>query len=239
MMLAFDSHDRAEARNRMPPGPASARAENAHEVSNPLWDNLATRGPVVPRDPQGSATVPPEPRSSFKSCDPKRMALVLEAAQTARKLAETALEALDRPLLLSFQRTALRRNFGAAGDSHRDLITDRYRRITESLGAKNFICKTKCPEKKGHLCAQAPSTGNTIYICPPFGSPGCPPAITILHEAAHNAGATGDIDKDSLYPPANAEDNSYSYEYFVEDLKKNLPMIELTPKRGEKIEILK
>ena len=53
-----------------------------------------------------------------------------------------------------------------------------------------------------------------------FGSLGCPPAITILHEAAHNAGATGDIDKDGSYPPPNAEDNSYSYEHFVEDLKK-------------------
>jgi hypothetical protein len=164
------------------------------------------------------------------------MALVLEAAQAARKLAEAALEALDRPLLLSFQRTALRRNFGPAGDSHRDVITDRYRQIKESLSAEELICKTKCLEIKDHLSDRALGGGKTIYFCATLGSPGRRPAITILHEAARNAGATGEIDKDGPYPPANAEDNAYSYEHFVEDLKKNLPMIELTPKRGEKID---
>jgi hypothetical protein len=163
------------------------------------------------------------------------MTLVVEAAQTAGKLAETALEALDRPLLLSFQRTALRLNFGPAGDSHRNIIADRYRQIKEWLSVKEFIYKTKCPEKKGYLCAQVPSSGSTIYIYPRFGSSKCPPAITLLREAAHNAGATSEIDRDGAYPPPNAEDNAHSYEHFVEDLEKGLPMIELTPKK--KVEI--
>jgi hypothetical protein len=86
-----------------------------------------------------------------------------------------------------------------------------------------------------HLCGLAPVPGNTIILCPAFfysarnagkknknnnsgtnSSLPCHPAATIIHEAAHNDGAGGDIPPGSnAYPPQNAEDNAYSYEMFA------------------------
>ena len=40
----------------------------------------------------------------------------------------------------------------------------------------------------------------------------------MLHEAIHNAGACDDIDKGRSYPPAQSENNAYSYEYFALDV---------------------
>jgi len=47
-----------------------------------------------------------------------------------------------------------------------------------------------------------------------------PADVVLLHEAAHNAGAPGDVDKGKGYPPKNAVDNAYCYEYFVADVIK-------------------
>jgi hypothetical protein len=227
-MLAFDNRDRANATGR-PPRPEQPSASRGRQVSNPLWDHVTTRGPLFGRVSKGAAAAEPQP--SVQGCDDMRMALIGEAAQAAKRLAEAALGALEQPLLSSFQRASLEHNFGPAGELHRTLIAGRYRYIKETLEAKLFVCKPQCPEKTGSLCAQAAGNGNTIFICPAFGSAGCPPAITILHEAAHNAGATADVDKDGAYPPANAEDNTYSYEHFAEDLLKGSPAIELRPKK--------
>jgi hypothetical protein len=233
-MLAFESRDRAGEKDYAPPRQDQSRDSNARQVSNPVWTNLAVSQPALGRDPKPGAPASAE-KPAFKACDRKRADAILEAARGAKKLAEVAIGALERPLLLSFQVAALNRNFGPAGDAHQSLITKRYREIRDSLATKQFICKPKCTDKKGHLCAQAPYQGNTIYICPLFGSSGCPPDYTILHEAAHNAGAKDDIDKNGAYPPANAENNAYSYEHFAGDLKKGLPTYELPTKKPAEI----
>jgi len=61
---------------------------------------------------------------------------------------------------------------------------------------------------------------------------------TILHEAAHNAGASKDIDKDGGYPPKDSENNAYSYEYFAVDVAKEPPKVELPPRKEVEIKIL-
>jgi hypothetical protein len=228
LMLAFDNRDRANAIERRPPPPEQSSVGLGPQAANPLWDHVTTRGPLFERRKDAAAA---EPQPSVEGCDDNRKAFILEAAGEAKNLVDRALTALDRPRLLSFERSAFDRHFGAGAESHRSLITERYRHIKDNLDIKVFVCKRKCPEKKGHLCAQAAGSGNTIFICPAFGSAGCPPAITILHEAAHNAGATGEVDRDGAYPPANAEDNTYSYEHFAEDLLKGSPVIELRPKK--------
>jgi len=58
-----------------------------------------------------------------------------------------------------------------------------------------------------------------------------------LHEAAHNAGASKDIDIDEKYPPKNAEKNAYSYEYFAVDLRKGPPEVKLPPRKEVEIKI--
>ena len=90
-------------------------------------------------------------------------------------------------------------------------------------------CKPPKDTPEPHLCGQAPCPGNEIILCPPFGvldikskhrkgrpKSSCPPGPTILHEAAHNAGACSDIKSGAPnYPPSNAEDNAYSYENYA------------------------
>lgn len=81
----------------------------------------------------------------------------------------------------------------------------------------------------GHICGYAPCSGNTIFLCPivfaksnkkskgqAASGQSCPLAKTIIHEAAHNAGACQDVmPGSSNYPPLNAEDNAWSYEMFA------------------------
>jgi hypothetical protein len=74
-----------------------------------------------------------------------------------------------------------------------------------------------------HDCARAPCPGSEIILCPSFGKAGCPGGPTILHEAAHNAGACDDIQQGSAnYPPGNAENNAYSYENFAVEFDSGL-----------------
>lgn len=68
------------------------------------------------------------------------------------------------------------------------------------------------------LCGQASCPGSAITLFPGFGTKGCPVDTLILHEAAHNAGACDDIDRGRKYPPPNAQNNAYSYEYFAADV---------------------
>ncbi len=57
-----------------------------------------------------------------------------------------------------------------------------------------------------------------ITVFPDFGKEVCLAGPVILHEAAHSAGACDDINKGKSYPPASAENNAYSCEYFASDV---------------------
>ncbi len=81
-------------------------------------------------------------------------------------------------------------------------------------------CKLKSKGKAA--CALGSGGRNEIFMCPDFGLSNCIPRLTMIHEAAHNAGANLDVDEGPGYPPKDSECNPYSYEYFCRDIGQGL-----------------
>ena len=153
------------------------------------------------------------------------------AVEEAGELAASAVAILEKFMLLSNEKGALDKNFGSPSSEQKKTILKRFKHISTTLDSKEIECNNECPQRnRTLLCAQGEISGNKIIICPRFGSEGCIPGPTILHEAAHNAGAANDIDKGSSYPPADAENNAYSYEYFILDALKGPAPIDLEGK---------
>lgn len=171
----------------------------------------------------------PEAASTISGCDTDRSKTIKDGIRGAKTLAGVALTALGRAFMLTHDDKAFRDNFGSvSGDRQKTIIT-RYTHAKDTLDGKIIAC-SKCKKKKKgvHLCAEGIVSGSKIWICPPFGNKACPPSATMLHEAAHNAGAPDDIlPRSSGYPPAKSEDNAFSYEQFAVDVLKGPPEVEL------------
>jgi hypothetical protein len=164
--------------------------------------------------------VPDLQKVTITGCEEKS-SLILEGIEDSRKLTGRALRALET--LRSYEIAAIRSNFGSISEEQKATIISRYKRIRSTLDSKTIECLSECEGKKSDNCAVAKCPGNKISLCPLFGGPKCNSGPVILHEAAHNAGACGDIDKDGDYPPRNAENNAYSYEYFALDVAEGPP----------------
>ena len=190
--------------------------------------------PLIQRQVKGETKKEP----AISGCAQEKKDFIKKGITGAKKSATKALSVLNKMIPLSYEEKAITSNFGRISSKQKDSIISRYKHIESNLDSKEIKCVQKCKKKSGfNLCAQGVTPGNKIFICPNFGTKGCEPESTILHESAHNAGAKDDIDKSDKYPPKNAENNAYSYEYFVIDVKKGLPDISLPPKREIEISI--
>jgi hypothetical protein len=225
----------AAMRLRRPaPAPASVAWRSPAFTSTTAWSNRNVQGSLLsqrlrPREGEGG----PEPQTTITACDVDKKEAVEKGIEAARSLAERALTALAREFPLSFEASALRANFGSLSSDQTKTITGRYEHVRDTLSSKTITC-TRCKAKKKgeHTCAEGAVSGSKILICPPFGTTACPAGPTMLHEAAHNAGAANDVKPGtSGYPPADSEDNAYSYEQFPVDVLKGPPTFEL--KKGK------
>jgi hypothetical protein len=176
----------------------------------------------------------PEKLPEMKKCPEKMKEQITSGITEARQMAARSLVALKRDIPLSYEDRAMREHFGTLSGEVKRTVISRFEDIHSTLQTKEIECRTKCPKKGADLCAQAETPGRKIFICPNFGTPGCAPGPTMLHEAAHNAGAKDDIDKGDKYPPKKAEDNAYSYEYFPQGLRE-APEPTLRPKKEIKV----
>jgi hypothetical protein len=132
-------------------------------------------------------------------------------------------QAFDREYPFGYEQTAMRAHFGSLSSDRKSTIIERYKHIRSNVGSKTYTCakKSKKVAEGGEvvdLCGQASCPGSKITLFPEFGKETCPAGPVVLHEAVHNAGACDDMDKGGNYPPANAENNAYSYEYFALDV---------------------
>ena len=179
-----------------------------------------------------------EKEPTFKSCSESKQKIIKKGIEEAKNLVNNAPGALKRDMPLIMDGKALKANFGPNADKKKKIIISRYENIKTTLNSKEITCKAKCKKDEAtDLCAQAESPGKKIYICPNFGSSTCKPGPTIVHESAHNAGATKDIDKDGKYPPKDSENNAYPFEYFPVDLAKGILEIKLRPRKEIEIKI--
>jgi hypothetical protein len=188
----------------------------------------------------------PKEKERAIACTPAENELAKQGISDGRSLANKALTALGR-ITYPGRNEALRKHFGSVTDSQIEAIGERFRRIRDSLGAKTIVCLDHCIKATKHKleCARGklPETvegetipGTRIELCPDFGKPGCEPGPTMVHEAAHNDGATGDVDTDGAYPPkTNPEGNTYSYEHFAVEINKGAPDVKLRPKKEVEI----
>lgn len=206
--------------SRYAPGTQQGRRLLAHELTHVLQQSEGGTG-LLHRSPDEGEK--PEEKPKFTGCSTDQGKTIMEAIPQAEGLAARAVQAFEREIPLSYESSAMRAHFGSLGSDQKATIIARYKHIQANVGGKPYTCTKKGKKgKEGNkivdLCGQAPCPGSTITLFPDFGTAGCPAGPVLLHEAAHNAGACDDIDKDRSYPPADAEDNAYSYEYFAKDV---------------------
>jgi hypothetical protein len=172
-------------------------------------------------------------------CAKAQMELIERGIADGKALADTAAAALGR-LTYPGRGEALRKHFGEVSQPQIEAIRERFERIGDSLATKKINCLDYCIPSRAHRieCARGAFTGNVILICPSFGSKACDPGLTMVHEAAHNDGAKGDVDTDGRYPPVkNPEDNAYSYENFALEIRTGRADVKLRPKEEVQIEV--
>jgi hypothetical protein len=194
----------------------------AHELSHVVQQTqLGYRSSLVqraPTQPQGN------PQATKVNCDPAKTATLDTDLKNAEKLAQGALDAIAASDFRPFVRQAFARHFGQAAEDHRGAIVARYTNILNTLSQKEITCAERCEKRSGldTLCAIGYENSNRIKICPDYWTAGfCKTYSTLLHEAVHNDGGLLDVKMtDKGYPPVNAQDNAYSYEYFAVDFEK-------------------
>ena len=200
----------------------------AHELTHVVQQSSAANPWFLQRTPTFKGC-----KTKTKGKEDEREQLILTAIEDAKGLAQKGIASVGRFLYAS----ALKDNFGDVSDDQKEAIKTRYQNIIDNLDNKTFDCTTKCKKRKGtDLCAEAEIPGSKIIICHEFGTPVCPSGPVALHEAAHNDGANGDVDRGKGYPPRDAVNNAYSYEYFIADVFK--AQEKLNPKLSPKREVV-
>ena len=201
------------------PWTSEGRGLLAHELAHVLQQTGPATG-TLQRNPDDKGGQEEKPAAKYAGCDNDQQSKIGEAIKQAIGLAMRAVQAFERDFPLSYEVSAMREHFGSLGSDQKSAIIERYKHIQTTVGSKAYTCakkgkKVKSGKEVVDLCGQAPCPGNEITLYPDFGKAVCPAGPVILHEAAHNAGACDDIDGGKSYPPASAEDNAYSYEYFA------------------------
>lgn len=204
---------------RYAPRTSEGRGLLAHELTHVVQQNGPATG-ILQRNPDDKGGQEEKPAAKFAGCDTDQQSKVSDAVKQAVGLASRAVQAFEREFPLSYELSAMREHFGSIGSDQKSTIIERYKHIQDNVGSKIYTCakrgkKVRSGNEVVDLCGQAPCPGNEITLFPDFGKAVCPAGPVVLHEAAHNAGACDDIDKGRSYPPASAEDNAYSYEYFA------------------------
>jgi hypothetical protein len=196
----------------------------AHELTHVVQQTASAPAVLQGSPDEGKKEKGEEKQTTkFPACDKDQQSKLTEAIKQADGLSSRAVQALERYIPLSYEGTAMKAHFGSLDSDRKSTIIERYKHVQANLGSKTYTCDKKGKKAKQgkeivDLCAQARCPGNEITVFPDFGTERCPAGPVILHEAAHNAGACGDIDKDKSYPPSSSEDNAYSYEYFALDV---------------------
>jgi hypothetical protein len=204
------------------PGLLNGRRLIAHELSHVLQQSGPTTG-LLQRAPDKEKDTEAKPSAKFVGCDKDRMPVVEGAIKEAEALAARAVKALEREYPLTYEDAAMRANFGSLASDQKSTVIERYKHVMTNLSGKTFTCakddkKTNEGNNVADLCGQAACPGSNITLFPIFGKETCPAGPVMLHEALHNAGACDDFNKGNRYPPANSENNAYSYEYFALDV---------------------
>lgn len=197
------------------------RALLAHELTHVLQQTGPSAG-ILQRNPDDKEGAEEKPAAKFTGCDEDQQTRIGEEIKEADGLASSAMKA----------------HFGKPGSDRKSMIIERYKHVQANVGSKTYTCakkgkKVKVGKEVVDLCGQAPCPGSEIVLFPDFGKATCPAGPVILHEAAHNAGACDDIDKGRSYPPASAENNAYSYEYFAKDVAGGYKLPELGTRKPE------
>jgi hypothetical protein len=208
---------------RYSPRSRGGRTLLAHELTHVVQQRNAGT-PVLQRSP------------TFKDCktkvkgheDANEIALT-QAIKGAGDLTGAAIDRLSGLIEADIEaKKAFEANFGEATDDRVKAVLKVYGEIKKSIDGKTIVCDAKCAQRNTDsvVCANA-APGDTITVCPEFFIDPCKgsqPAI-LLHEAAHNASAMGNQDKDNKkakkksYPPKDGENNAYSYQHFAEDIQ--------------------
>jgi hypothetical protein len=195
----------------------------AHELSHVIQQTaLGHHSSLIqrtPTQPQGNPQTP-----KLINCGPAETATMGNDLSSAAKLAQDALEAIAASDFSPLKKQALIRHFGPTAADEKQAIITRYTNIINSLSQKEITCANSCEKRKGldTLCAIGYENTNRIKVCPDYWTAGfCKTYSTLLHEAVHNDGGLVDVKMtDPGYPPVNAKDNAYSYEYFAVDFEK-------------------
>jgi hypothetical protein len=191
---------------------------------------------------KGPAKPPAKPQPErAKPCTEAQDELIKQGLTEGASLADRAVTVLGR-ITYPGRQKAIRNHFGEVSDGQVDAIRARFARIRDSLPNKKVVCLDHCIPSKRHRieCARGQIGENLIQICPAYGAAGgvCAVGVTMLHEAAHNDGARGDVDTGDGYPPRkNPEDNTYSYENFAAEVAKGVPEPELRPHKPVEIQV--
>jgi Domain of unknown function (DUF4157)/Lysine-specific metallo-endopeptidase len=196
----------------------------AHELSHVIQQTaLGHHSSLIqraaPTQPQGNPQTP-----KLINCGPAETATLGNDLSNAGKLAQDALDAIAASDFSPLKKQALIRHFGPTAEDQKQAIITRYTNIINSLSQKEITCANSCEKRKGldTLCAIGYENTNRIKVCPDYWTAGfCKTYSTLLHEAVHNDGGLVDVKMtDPGYPPVNAKDNAYSYEYFAVDFEK-------------------
>lgn len=179
-----------------------------------------------------------QPAAKIIDCSAKVRKQIMEGIRQAKSLASRALQALRRDMPLIYEFEAMHKHFGWPNREQEATVLSRYEDIQTTMDSKTFKCspcekkKKASPKHVTRLCGWGDCPGTKIVICPSFGMGGCPLGATVLHEAAHNAGACDDVEEGKGYPPKKSQNNAYSYENFATDVKKGiLALPPLAPKK--------
>jgi hypothetical protein len=210
-----------------------------HDFSRVRVHTGAPDGSVLFR--QGPAKRPTKPAPErVVPCTEEQNALIRQGLTEGATLADEAATVLGR-ITYPGRGEAIRKHFGAVKDGEIDSIKARFERIRDALPAKKVVCLDHCIPTARHKieCARGQVGGNLIQVCPAYGGASgvCAVGVTMLHEAAHNDGATGDVDTDGDYPPKNAGNNTYSYENFAAVATKGVPEPQLRPHAPVEIQV--
>ena len=198
-------------------------------------------GEVFPGGPNTPFT---QPGSTYSNCSREQEKAIKTSVNRARNLVNNAINRLNQGVAVGYSThfgsapmqvvEARYRNIS------RDLGNKKFICSDCTNEDKEALVKEEIPSGQlldpTHICGMGQCPGNTIVLCPDFFSSvkkeneskkknkkpraplnlPCPPAATIIHEAAHNDGACGDIEPvPPNYPPPNAENNAYSYEMYA------------------------
>jgi hypothetical protein len=150
----------------------------------------------APRVPAGQPAAPaPAAQAGWEGCGDRVASLKSELAQAVNWVSKaiTGLGAPDRP---AHTNAALRRYLTADPTLVRRTIRPNLDRILTdlNLGAANFRCQTEAQCLAVYPSGANAYAGNPITLCPGyFGKNTLGRVTTLIHEAGHNAGLSGNV----------------------------------------------